>query len=119
MKAILQGQKVSGLPEGGTVGQVLTKTETGSSWQDSVKELPEGGSAGQILEKTAESVRWVNNDSITQSEADARYLKLSGGTMIGALTLNGNPTNNNHAASKNYVDQSIQTAILASWGASY
>lgn len=34
MKAILQGQKVSGLPEGGTAGQVLTKIESGSSWQN-------------------------------------------------------------------------------------
>lgn len=53
MKAILQGQKVSGLPSGGTTGQVLTKTETGSSWQDTIKELPENGTTGQILEKTA------------------------------------------------------------------
>lgn len=39
MKAILQGQKVSGLPEGGTDGQILTKTETGVAWEDA----PEDG----------------------------------------------------------------------------
>lgn len=64
MKAILQGQKVSGLPSGGATGQVLTKTETGSSWQDTVKELPEDGTAGQILEKTEIGTKWVDKSSL-------------------------------------------------------
>ena len=38
---------------------------------------------------------------------DGRYLKLSGGTMTGELTLNGAPTSNLHAATKKYVDDSI------------
>ena len=41
---------------------------------------------------------------ISQDEADARYLRLSGGTMTGALILNGAPTANNQAATKAYVD---------------
>ena len=64
MKAILQGQKVSGLPSGGTTGQVLTKTETGSSWQDAIKELPENGTTGQILEKTATGTQWTDKPSL-------------------------------------------------------
>lgn len=41
---------------------------------------------------------------ISQDEADARYLRLSGGTMTGNLILNGAPTADNQAASKAYVD---------------
>ena len=56
---------------------------------------------------------------LTQEQADERYLQLSGGTMKGPLTLSGSPTEDNHAAPKSYVDQSIQDAILSSWEASY
>lgn len=52
-------------PEGGTTGQVLTKTDDGQAWQDA----PETG--------------------MSQDDADARYLKLSGGTMTGDLDLGG------------------------------
>jgi hypothetical protein len=48
---------------GGTTGQVLTKTDDGQAWQDA----PETG--------------------MSQDDADARYLKLSGGTMTGDITL--------------------------------
>lgn len=84
MKAILQGQKVSGLPSGGTTGQVLTKTETGSSWQDTIKELPENGTAGQILEKTATGTQWADKPSggMTQTQADERYLQMQGTTTV-------------------------------------
>lgn len=41
---------------------------------------------------------------ISQDEADARYLQLSGGTMTGALTLAGDPTGDLQAATKRYVD---------------
>lgn len=80
MKVILQGQKVSGLPSGGTTGQVLTKTETGSSWQDTIKELPENGTTGQILEKTATGTQWADKPSggMTQTQADERYLQMRG-----------------------------------------
>ena len=39
------------------------------------------------------------------------YLSLSGGTLTGPLTLNGDPTSNNHAATKNYVDFYANTFI--------
>lgn len=62
MKCILQGQKVSGLPDGGIAGQILEKTDTGTQWTDK----PSGG--------------------MSQIEADERYLQLSGGTMTGEIT---------------------------------
>lgn len=58
------------------------------------------------------------NLGISQTDADNRYLKLSGGTMLGALSLNNHkitavatPTGNADAANKSYVDNSIPTAL--------
>lgn len=48
---------------GGSTGQVLTKTDDGQAWQDA----PETG--------------------MSQDDADARYLKLSGGTITGHVNL--------------------------------
>lgn len=48
---------------GGSTDQVLTKTDDGQAWQDA----PETG--------------------MSQDDADARYLQLSGGTMTGDITL--------------------------------
>lgn len=48
----------AGIPEGGTTGQVLTKTEDGAEWQDPQATLPEGGTTGQVLTKTASGVEW-------------------------------------------------------------
>lgn len=54
----------SGLPDGGTPGQMLYQGESGAEWQDP----PESG--------------------ITQEEADQRYLQLSGGEMSGNIDMN-------------------------------
>ena len=58
--------------------------------------------------------------ALDQTSADARYLQLSGGTMTGALALPGNPTSDNQAANKAYVDAlkpNRLTAVLSasSW----
>lgn len=47
-------------PEGGTAGQVLTKTEDGEAWQDAPDGLPEGGTTGQILTKTTDGAEWAD-----------------------------------------------------------
>lgn len=93
-------------PSGGTPGQVLTKTSTGEEWSDAPSGLPEGGTEGQILEKTSSGAAWVDapESGLTQEQADARYLQLTGGTLTGALTLNGEPTEDLQAAPKQYVD---------------
>ena len=63
---------------------------------------------------------------ISQDEADARYLRLSGGTMTGPLVLSGAPTANNQAATKKYVDDNaggkltlIKSVSITSNGAGY
>lgn len=49
----------SGLPSGGSTGHVVVKTAAGSAWAPVPKELPEGGSAGQVLARTAEGITWT------------------------------------------------------------
>lgn len=70
-------------PEGGTTGQVLTKTSTGEEWSDAPSGLPEGGTEGQILEKTSSGAAWVDapESGLTQEQADERYLQLTGGEL--------------------------------------
>lgn len=76
-------------PSGGTTGQVLTKTSTGEEWSDAPSGLPENGTDGQILEKTSSGAAWVDKpeSGLTQEQADARYLQLTGGTLTGDLIM--------------------------------
>jgi hypothetical protein len=43
----------------------------------------------------------------TESEADSRFVNVTGDTMSGFLTLHADPTSASHAATKNYIDSSI------------
>lgn len=65
------------------------------------------------------AVASVPSSGITQEQADARYLQLSGGTMTGDLILNGAPTADNQAATKAYVDNQITLNITDVINASY
>lgn len=59
------------------------------------------------VDNTADTAKPIS--TATQSALDAKLSK-AGDTMGGALTLSGNPTNANHATTKQYVDDSISTA---------
>lgn len=50
-------------------------------------------------------------DAVNLQTGDARYLKQLGGTLTGAITLSGAPTNNLHAATKLYVDTLVEDAV--------
>ena len=55
---------------------------------------------------------------LDQTTADARYLRLAGGTMTGKVTLDGAPTDDLHAASKKYVDDNSggsTTQVQSDW----
>ena len=59
----------------------------------------------------------LDNRYYTETEADNRFLNVAGDTMTGYLTLNADPTNSLHAATKQYVDSvaeglSVQEACL-------
>ena len=45
-------------PDGGTAGQVLTKTADGIAWEDAPSGLPDGGVEGQMLYKSADGAAW-------------------------------------------------------------
>lgn len=54
--------------ESGSVGQVLTKTQNGTSWQDA-DNLPEGGTEGQVLTRTANSgAEWTDAGNPTAEQ---------------------------------------------------
>ena len=121
------GPAPKGIPDGGTTGQVLTKTSTGEEWSDAPSGLPEGGTEGQILEKTSSGAAWVDapESGLTQEQADERYLQLSGGVMTGSLNVSGNqiyglltPSSGTAAANKAYVDSKSPTSVTVTLTAS-
>lgn len=48
---------------------------------------------------------------ITRRKGDARFLQLAGGVLTGLLTLSADPTDALHAATKQYVDTQVATAL--------
>ena len=63
---------------------------------------------GQAFIWSASSGRWLEISPPGLASTDQRYLKLSGGTLTGALYLPaGTPVDNNEAVSKGYVDAKV------------
>lgn len=48
----------SQLPTGGTTGQLLTKTASGTEWADAPSGLPDGATEGQMLYQGADGAEW-------------------------------------------------------------
>ena len=63
-----------------------------------------------------DQVSGLTSGGITQSDADSRYLTLTGGTLTGLLSLSGLPTSDAHAATKKYVDDQFAKALPKSGG---
>ena len=64
---------------------------------------------------------WIDTNEpvkvgMTVSEADARFLKLTGGTMAGFLFANANPSELMHVATKDYVDTKIGGGVVTDHG---
>jgi hypothetical protein len=99
---------VAAIPASPTGGQAVQVTNsTGIQSFTPLSGLPAGfiGDAGltvRILYNSGTS-SWVWYGYFA-AESDSRYLKLSGGTLTGPLTLAGAPTTNLHPATKAYVD---------------
>lgn len=70
------------LPSDGNNGQVLTKTASGVAWQNVPTELPSGGTAGQVLKKTSEGVAW-QDDNDTKYELPKASSSSLGGIKVG------------------------------------
>lgn len=73
------GQAGPGVAAGGTTGQVLVKTGAGN------------------FDTGWKTLAASDVGALPQTQADARYLKLSGGTMTGAVTANNDTS---YSASK-------------------
>ena len=75
-------------PTGGTAGQVLTKTATGTAWDD-VDALPTGGTAGQVLTKQS------------STDGDAAWEDPQGGDP---MVVNITYANGTYSADKTYAE---------------
>lgn len=100
-------------------GSVLTETELDNSYQHNrylAEEAEEGKTGGALVKDEtsgqfdADALRLENladpdsnDDAVNKGYADARYVDVAGDTMTGALNL-VDPTADNHAAKKKYVD---------------
>jgi hypothetical protein len=73
--------------------------------------VPEAPTDGNTYGRTGSTTTWTLVYNQTQS--DARYLKLAGGTLTGTLTLNADPASALQAATKQYVDNNIPAQATA------
>ena len=83
-------------------------------------EVTEDGEGGDL---SAEQVGYSNMGSGLEAtniqeaidelagNGGGEYLPLTGGTLMGPLTLSGPPANENHASNKRYVDTSVEQAL--------
>lgn len=62
------------------------------------------------------AIESIPSDGITQEQADARYLQLSGGTMAGDLKVQESPASNASAVSKSYAQGLFASALPKSGG---
>ena len=77
------------------------------------------GSNGQSFIYSSASADWFRLSGLDEAGNDARYVNVSGDTMLGNLILNANPTSNLQAATKQYVDGLLTSTIAAAvWDSS-
>ena len=110
------GARLTGVAGGAAA---FVKPDSQSSYVPVSVGSPSQNKHAATKEYVDNAVASVPSGGITQEQADARYLQLSGGTMAGVLILNGAPTANNQAATKEYVDNQITLNITDVINASY
>lgn len=98
------------------IGDVTVDGTSGNTITDriatAVSDLVDGAPA--LLDTLNELAAAINDDanfSSTITTSIGTKVSKSGDTMTGALTLNADPTNGLHAATKSYVDNTIASAI--------
>ena len=102
----------------------LTASDVGAranTWTPTASEVGAVPTSRTVNGKALSSNITLDADDVgalDQTSADARYLQLSGGAMTGALALPGNPTSNNQAANKAYVDSLKPTRLTATLSSS-
>ncbi len=95
---------------------VYSKPEVDTKIRTTVSEAPKKDAIadedGVLVTDSTDSdkpkrVLWSKITETLKTKFDALYLKLSGGTLTGALTLSGDPTEKLHAAPKQYIDGKV------------
>ena len=101
MAIIVNGKKVAGVGLPGKDGAPGADGKDGAPGKSAYQAAKEKGYTG-----TEEEF----NTALAGMQS-APFLPLAGGTMAGAITLSGPPTNENQAAHKQYVDTSVEHAL--------
>jgi hypothetical protein len=103
-------------PNTPTVGDTFTVGDTTWEWTGTVwdgvdvaneNSVPAGGTEGQVLAKNSST----NYDTEWITVSVEGNLPLTGGTMTGKITLDGDPTSALHAVTKQYVDN-VEAGII-------
>ena len=105
MAIIVNGKKVAGVGLPGKDGAPGADGKDGAPGKSAYQAAKEKGYTG-----TEEEF----NTALAGMQS-APFLPLAGGTMAGAITLSGPPTNENHAVNKRYVDEHAGRGLF--WGA--
>ena len=76
------------MPEGYNGAYTGQQIDEGIAKANAALPAPTGGTAGQVLKKTETGTEWGDVDGgLTQEKADERYLQLSGGTVNGDINV--------------------------------
>lgn len=102
MAVIVNGKKVAGLGQPGKDGAPGADGRDGAPGKSAYQAAKEKGYTG-----TEEEF----NTALAGMQS-APFLPLAGGTMAGAITLSGPPTNENHAVNKRYVDEHAGARVI-------
>lgn len=102
MAIVVNGKKVAGVGLPGKDGAPGADGKDGAPGKSAYQAAKERGYTG-----TEEEF----NTALAGMQS-APFLPLAGGTMAGAITLSGPPTNENHAVNKRYVDEHAGARVI-------
>lgn len=102
MAIVVNGKKVAGVGLPGKDGAPGADGKDGAPGKSAYQAAKEKGYTG-----TEEEF----NTALAGMQS-APFLPLAGGTMAGAITLSGPPTNESHAANKQYVDEHAGSRVI-------
>lgn len=102
MAIVVNGKKVAGVGLPGKDGAPGADGKDGAPGKSAYQAAKERGYTG-----TEEEF----NTALAGMQS-APFLPLAGGTMAGAITLSGPPTNENHAVNKRYVDEHAGAKVI-------
>lgn len=100
-----------------TEGAVQTVVLSSGTNPGTIKLSVDGTETDNIAVKGLGSAAYANTDDFATAAQGAKAdaaMPIAGGTFTGAVTLSGAPTENLHAATKKYVDDTVAAGISAS-----